>query len=203
MGEFVASKDTVWQQWRWRWITVSHRSVRLVSGYSETYHESNSSIFSTSPIPGGMSQWFPHHSSCEQHDAHSQWCCVSLCVSNNMKVRISQHFFLVFSSLVPVVYCPALSPPENGFFVQNVCNNHFDAACGARCLPDFDLQGTSIRLCQADGTWSGTPASCIGEEEAGLVHTMKLPQVEVPFASLLLIKCLQVQQLPESFVNSF
>nr|XP_033465702.1 sushi, von Willebrand factor type A, EGF and pentraxin domain-containing protein 1 isoform X2 [Epinephelus lanceolatus] len=59
-----------------------------------------------------------------------------------------------------VVYCPALFPPENGFFVQNVCNNHFDAACGMRCEPDFDLQGTSIRLCQADGTWSGTPASC-------------------------------------------
>ncbi|XP_034532135.1 sushi, von Willebrand factor type A, EGF and pentraxin domain-containing protein 1 isoform X3 [Notolabrus celidotus] len=59
-----------------------------------------------------------------------------------------------------VVLCPALSPPENGFFVQNVCNNHYDAACGVRCQPDFDLQGTSIRLCQADGTWSGTPASC-------------------------------------------
>ncbi|XP_074480016.1 sushi, von Willebrand factor type A, EGF and pentraxin domain-containing protein 1 isoform X1 [Sebastes fasciatus] len=59
-----------------------------------------------------------------------------------------------------VVYCPPLTPPENGFFVQNVCNNHFDAACGVRCEPDFDLQGTSIRLCQADGVWSGTPASC-------------------------------------------
>ncbi|XP_067379775.1 sushi, von Willebrand factor type A, EGF and pentraxin domain-containing protein 1 isoform X2 [Channa argus] len=59
-----------------------------------------------------------------------------------------------------VVYCPALSPPEYGFFVQNVCNNHFDAACGVRCQPGFDLQGTSIRLCQADGTWSGSPATC-------------------------------------------
>nr|XP_015802266.2 sushi, von Willebrand factor type A, EGF and pentraxin domain-containing protein 1 isoform X3 [Nothobranchius furzeri] len=59
-----------------------------------------------------------------------------------------------------VVYCPVLSPPENGFFVQNVCNNHFDAACGLRCQPGFELYGTSIRLCQADATWSGTPASC-------------------------------------------
>ncbi|XP_029944330.1 sushi, von Willebrand factor type A, EGF and pentraxin domain-containing protein 1 isoform X2 [Salarias fasciatus] len=59
-----------------------------------------------------------------------------------------------------VVYCPPLSPPENGFFVQNVCNNHFDAACGVRCQSGFDLQGTGIRLCQADGSWSGTPASC-------------------------------------------
>ncbi|XP_034005924.1 LOW QUALITY PROTEIN: sushi, von Willebrand factor type A, EGF and pentraxin domain-containing protein 1 [Trematomus bernacchii] len=59
-----------------------------------------------------------------------------------------------------VVYCPALSPPEHGFFIQNVCNNHFDAACGVRCQPEFDLQGTGIRLCQADGSWSGTPPSC-------------------------------------------
>ncbi|XP_035004474.2 sushi, von Willebrand factor type A, EGF and pentraxin domain-containing protein 1 isoform X2 [Hippoglossus stenolepis] len=59
-----------------------------------------------------------------------------------------------------VVYCPALSPPENGFFIHNVCNNHFEAACGVRCQTDFDLQGTNIRLCQEDGTWSGSPATC-------------------------------------------
>uniref|UniRef100_A0A667ZKN9 Sushi, von Willebrand factor type A, EGF and pentraxin domain-containing protein 1 n=1 Tax=Myripristis murdjan TaxID=586833 RepID=A0A667ZKN9_9TELE len=59
-----------------------------------------------------------------------------------------------------VVYCQELSPPENGFFIQNVCNNRYDAACGVRCQAGFDLQGTGIRLCQADGTWSGTPASC-------------------------------------------
>ncbi|XP_053715495.1 sushi, von Willebrand factor type A, EGF and pentraxin domain-containing protein 1 isoform X1 [Synchiropus splendidus] len=59
-----------------------------------------------------------------------------------------------------VVYCPVLAPPENGFFIQNVCNNQYDAACGIRCHPGFDLQGSNIRLCQADGAWSGTPASC-------------------------------------------
>lgn len=58
------------------------------------------------------------------------------------------------------VYCPPLYPPENGFFIQNVCNNNYDAACGVRCQQGYDLQGTGIRLCQADGTWSGTPASC-------------------------------------------
>uniref|UniRef100_A0A3Q2PYT7 Sushi, von Willebrand factor type A, EGF and pentraxin domain containing 1 n=1 Tax=Fundulus heteroclitus TaxID=8078 RepID=A0A3Q2PYT7_FUNHE len=59
-----------------------------------------------------------------------------------------------------VIYCPALTPPENGVFVQNVCNNHFEAACGVRCQPGFELHGTGIRLCQADGSWSGTPATC-------------------------------------------
>uniref|UniRef100_A0A8C7PT42 Sushi, von Willebrand factor type A, EGF and pentraxin domain-containing protein 1 n=1 Tax=Oncorhynchus mykiss TaxID=8022 RepID=A0A8C7PT42_ONCMY len=59
-----------------------------------------------------------------------------------------------------VVYCPELSPPENGFFIQNVCNNQFNAACGVRCQPGYDLQGSGIRLCQPDGTWSGSPPSC-------------------------------------------
>lgn len=92
----------------------------------------------------------------------------SLCLLNLGRVCF------LSSSVAPVVHCPVLAPPENGFFVQNVCNNHFDAACGMRCLPDFDLQGTSIRLCQADGTWSGTPASCAGKEEAGAyVYTVR------------------------------
>jgi len=46
-----------------------------------------------------------------------------------------------------------------------------------RCQPDFDLQGTSIRLCQADGFWSGTPASCKGEQEAGLMHDDEIQQI--------------------------
>uniref|UniRef100_A0A9J7ZG39 Sushi, von Willebrand factor type A, EGF and pentraxin domain-containing protein 1 n=1 Tax=Cyprinus carpio carpio TaxID=630221 RepID=A0A9J7ZG39_CYPCA len=58
------------------------------------------------------------------------------------------------------VVCPVLSPPENGFFIQNVCNNQFNSACGVRCLPGFDLQGDGIRLCQPDGTWSGVQPSC-------------------------------------------
>ena len=99
---------------------------------------------------------------------------MSFCVSYNMRSQNFTTFSPLFFCPPSVVYCPALSPPENGFFVQNVCNNHFEAACGVRCKPDFDLQGTSIRLCQADSTWSGTPASCIGEEEAGLMHNINI-----------------------------
>ncbi|XP_056124585.1 sushi, von Willebrand factor type A, EGF and pentraxin domain-containing protein 1 isoform X2 [Rhinichthys klamathensis goyatoka] len=59
-----------------------------------------------------------------------------------------------------VVVCPVLSPPENGFFIQNVCNNQFNSACGVRCLTGFDLQGDGIRLCQPDGSWSGVQPNC-------------------------------------------
>lgn len=61
-----------------------------------------------------------------------------------------------------VVHCPELKPPENGHFVQNVCNNYFNAACGIRCKAGFDLVGSSIRLCQSNGQWSGSEATCRG-----------------------------------------
>uniref|UniRef100_A0ABI7WK14 Sushi, von Willebrand factor type A, EGF and pentraxin domain containing 1 n=1 Tax=Felis catus TaxID=9685 RepID=A0ABI7WK14_FELCA len=59
-----------------------------------------------------------------------------------------------------VVHCPALRPPENGYFIQNTCNNHFNAACGVRCNPGFDLVGSSILLCLPNGLWSGSESSC-------------------------------------------
>lgn len=66
-----------------------------------------------------------------------------------------------------VVHCPALRPPENGYFIQNTCNNHFNAACGVRCHPGFDLVGSSILLCLPTGLWSGSESSCRGMQTAG------------------------------------
>ncbi|XP_076046526.1 sushi, von Willebrand factor type A, EGF and pentraxin domain-containing protein 1-like [Oratosquilla oratoria] len=60
-----------------------------------------------------------------------------------------------------VLQCPLLTPPENGFFVRNTCNNVVNAACGIRCDPGFRLEGSSIRLCKEDGTWSGGDAKCV------------------------------------------
>nr|XP_045229548.1 sushi, von Willebrand factor type A, EGF and pentraxin domain-containing protein 1 [Macaca fascicularis] len=59
-----------------------------------------------------------------------------------------------------LVHCPALKPPENGYFIQNTCNNHFNAACGVRCHPGFDLVGSSIILCLPNGLWSGSESYC-------------------------------------------
>ncbi|XP_061487863.1 sushi, von Willebrand factor type A, EGF and pentraxin domain-containing protein 1 isoform X2 [Rhineura floridana] len=64
------------------------------------------------------------------------------------------------SQTCEVVHCPQLYPPENGYFIQNVCNNYFDAACGIRCKTGFDLVGSSIRLCQENGLWSGSETTC-------------------------------------------
>ncbi|CAI5796534.1 von Willebrand factor type A, EGF and pentraxin domain-containing 1 [Podarcis lilfordi] len=44
--------------------------------------------------------------------------------------------------------------------VKNTCNNYFNAACGIRCKTGFDLVGSSIRLCQPNGLWSGSETTC-------------------------------------------
>ena len=56
--------------------------------------------------------------------------------------------------------CPKLVPPRNGYFVKHVCNSVFNGACGIRCNGGYKLNGSSIRLCQENGTWSGDEAQC-------------------------------------------
>lgn len=102
------------------------------------------------------------------------------------KIRIC---FFVFSLLV--VHCPALKPPENGFFIQNTCKNHFNAACGVRCRPGFDLVGSSIHLCQPNGLWSGTESFCRGMRSGQFMSfpgcLVQLPQLRVSWAGQLFV----------------
>lgn len=56
--------------------------------------------------------------------------------------------------------CPKLDPPANGYFVKQSCNSVFNGACGIRCNGGYKLVGSSIRLCQENGTWSGEEATC-------------------------------------------
>lgn len=62
------------------------------------------------------------------------------------------------------ITCPELKPPENGYFIKSQiggCGQVLNAACGARCKSGYQLVGSSIRLCQENGTWSGSVAECI------------------------------------------
>ncbi|KAK4887668.1 hypothetical protein RN001_003939 [Aquatica leii] len=59
------------------------------------------------------------------------------------------------------IKCLKLSPPKNGYFVRRKeCGNVLNNACGVRCEVGFSLIGSSIRLCQMNGTWSGDAPSC-------------------------------------------
>ncbi|TRY57481.1 hypothetical protein DNTS_014228 [Danionella cerebrum] len=87
-----------------------------------------------------------------------------------------------------VVVCPVLSPPENGFFIQNVCNNQFNSAfrscpdlpaprhgmlncsertapfrleCTVHCERGYRLQGRARLTCLASSQWSGPQPQCV------------------------------------------
>uniref|UniRef100_A0A182PU12 Sushi, von Willebrand factor type A, EGF and pentraxin domain-containing protein 1 n=1 Tax=Anopheles epiroticus TaxID=199890 RepID=A0A182PU12_9DIPT len=72
------------------------------------------------------------------------------------------------------ITCSELQAPENGYFVMEPkpCSQVLNAACGTRCRPGYELTGSSIRLCQENGEWSGTEAKC----------TMKkCPPLSIPY----------------------
>lgn len=62
-----------------------------------------------------------------------------------------------------ILTCPQLKPPEHGYFVKTPtgCGQVLNAACGARCKSGYQLIGSSIRLCQSNGTWSGIEPKCV------------------------------------------
>ncbi|XP_032094420.1 sushi domain-containing protein 2 [Thamnophis elegans] len=70
-----------------------------------------------------------------------------------------QRFRKLQESLEPVVSCGWLAPPSNGekkgttYLAGSLL--HF------RCHPGYSLVGSVNRRCQEDGTWSGTPSSCV------------------------------------------
>lgn len=68
---------------------------------------------------------------------------------------------MISSSLV--LKCQKLTVPEHGYFVKRKpCDTVRYTACGIRCEVGYTLTGTSIRLCQNNGTWSGDSPSCQG-----------------------------------------
>lgn len=62
-----------------------------------------------------------------------------------------------------ILRCPMLQPPKNGYFVKHPlgCDRVLNTACGARCKSGYQLIGSSIRLCQDNGTWSNVQAKCV------------------------------------------
>ncbi len=63
--------------------------------------------------------------------------------------------------LPEVVTCPALSDPTNG--MVDVPNNNFGTVATFTCDNGYTLTGGSFRVCQNDGTWSGSAPTCQGE----------------------------------------
>ena len=58
------------------------------------------------------------------------------------------------------VDCDPLSVPINGSSVGD--STVFPNNVLFKCDPGFNLKGSSTRMCQANGTWSGLAALCVG-----------------------------------------
>ncbi|GFR11206.1 sushi, von Willebrand factor type A, EGF and pentraxin domain-containing protein 1 [Trichonephila clavata] len=86
---------------------------------------------------------------------------VSLPGSTSIEQCLCKTGFQKVGKKCVVLECPPLNPPEHGYFVNGGCSRVFNAACGIRCDSGFKLQGSSIRLCAENGSWTGEEASCI------------------------------------------
>ena len=56
------------------------------------------------------------------------------------------------------IRCDVLSAPDNGS--KDCSGEIFGETCNFACNTGFDLSGSELRTCQADGTWTGVPVHC-------------------------------------------
>lgn len=78
-----------------------------------------------------------------------------------------------------VVYCPSLGSPENG---QAITELGFGSRAEYSCSEGYALVGNGERVCQSDGTWSGSDPECECEFR---VETTSLCVYDVMFGGVL------------------
>ena len=87
-----------------------------------------------------------------------------------------------------VVQCPDLRDPMNGMisctFMHSPVSSYEDT-CSFTCNTGYELTGSSERTCQSDGSWSGSPVSCI---------IMECPSSSLPMNSMLAESCSSTYQ---------
>ena len=86
------------------------------------------------------------------------------------------------------VQCPELRDPMNGMISCSMVNGQmfsYEDICSFTCNTGYELTGSSERTCQSDGSWSGSPVSCI---------IMECPSSSLPMNSMLAESCSSTYQ---------
>ena len=68
-----------------------------------------------------------------------------------------------YCCLFILVGCPTLTNPNNGMLSCSQGGDGFSTfgdACSFTCNNGYVLIGNALRICQADGSWSGSDAVC-------------------------------------------
>ena len=82
-----------------------------------------------------------------------------------------------------IVECLGLTDPMNGMVACSLINNpnfSYEDICSFTCDTGYELTGSSERTCQSNGSWSGSPVSCI---------IMECPSPSLPMNSTLAESC--------------
>ncbi|ESO11988.1 hypothetical protein HELRODRAFT_158373 [Helobdella robusta] len=85
---------------------------------------------------------------------------ISPLASSSVQQCICKPGYQLKKSICEAKLCPDLLPPKNGFFVQGNCSKSVNAACGLSCEFGYQLIGSSVRICNEDGIWSGEESVC-------------------------------------------
>ena len=92
------------------------------------------------------------------------------------------------SICVQIVSCTSFSNPENGIVGCNTMEDTvvlYEDVCFFSCNTGYELTGSTERTCQSDGSFSGSPVSCI---------IMECPSSSLPMNSMLAESCSSTYQ---------
>ena len=87
-----------------------------------------------------------------------------------------------------IVECPDLGNPMNGMISCSLMHTpifSYEDTCSFTCNTGYELTGSSERTCQNNGSWSGSPVSCI---------IMECPSSSLPMNSMLAESCSSTYQ---------
>ena len=89
----------------------------------------------------------------------------------------------IISDVILLVPCSPLTNPNNGMINCSLGDDNitsYEDICSFTCNTGYNLNGSSERTCQSDGSWSGSPVSCI---------IMECPSSSLPMNSMLAESC--------------
>ena len=92
---------------------------------------------------------------------------------------------MVIIVIITIVDCLSLNSPINGMINCSLGDYHYEDSCNFTCNTGYKLTGSSERTCQSDGSWSGSPVSCI---------IMECPSSSLPMNSMLAESCSSTYQ---------